>query len=84
MPESISRISLILGSIRPGQNKNKLPREWTAADFSSRKLTLTSIPIKAASSSLSESKEKASFYTFSYYSTTPFYEEQLLMISVNT
>lgn len=61
-----------------------LPRAWTAADFSSIKLTSTSIPTRSASSSLSVSSENASFYFCSISSLTPAVDLQDFMISSST
>jgi len=48
------------------------------------KLTSTSIPTKSASSSLSESNEKASFGFYSISSLTPAFDLHEFRISVRT
>jgi hypothetical protein len=72
------------GKIRLQQKRAIFPRAWTADDFSSMKFTSTSIPTKSASSSESESNEKASFGLYSSSSFTPAFDLHVLRISVST
>lgn len=81
---STSKISCNLGIIRAGQYKAILPKACTAEDFSSIKLTSTSIPTKSASSSLSESRENASLGFYSSSSFTPALDLQVLRTSFST